>query len=158
MILAAALLMLAGTADVETVFLDHCLSPFPEADRFEQAIESNELGLERQEGRQSAQLWSDGIVSLAFATEYDLPAGMPAPQCRVSAEVASGFDHLAAAGRIGDTAGQGRGKSTGKAGNNKTQWDWEDEWGRHLRMFLTSRPSDGGAFAVSITLMQLKDG
>ena len=154
---APALPQLDGLTPLAEAFQAYCVTPFPNETLFAATIAEAGSGFTRvEETGQPGQRYTDGTIMLNYVGVEGAPMGVPAPQCRMSAEVADGFSHREAAADISDLLDIETGKTTGRAGINKTIWNFEDAQGNTLRLFLASRPvpQDHG-YAVSLTLMKL---
>ncbi|MEZ5708902.1 MAG: hypothetical protein R3E02_05885 [Blastomonas sp.] len=135
----------------------HCAAVFLDEESFHIDLAPEETGFETiEEPRHPGELWSNGDIQLSYISAGQAPAGVPAPQCRMTADVAGSFDHLASVGALNRQLSISGGSTSGKAMRNRTIWSYANEAGTPLKLFFDSRPQ-GAGFWVSLTIMNVKD-
>jgi len=139
-------------------YVEYCAEPFPDSAAFHARVRLPESVFRRSApGRQPGEHWTGRGITLSYLDASRINPDLPSPQCRVSADIASDTDHLAMAAALAEQLGLDKGRTSGRAGINKTVWNFAADNGTRLRLFMDSRPLEPGRFAASLTLLRLAE-
>ncbi|WOE74005.1 hypothetical protein [Alterisphingorhabdus coralli] len=151
------LLPAASSSQMIAVFRDLCFAPFPSREDFIRGMEDNVSGFRRDRTRRGPWRWDNGRFQLDYISDRMAPAGVPAPQCSVSATIAADPDHLSLARSLDSKLLIGKGKSSGRRGRNSTIWTLDSGEDSRFRIFLKSEPHGPERLKARMIIMKLPE-
>lgn len=140
-------------------FRSVCVDPFGDEAKVREVAESAEMGFapipNERPMVQPGSGWRSPRAVLSYSSGAGLPRDLPAPQCSLTAQAETGYDHAAAAAALERALSLPPGKTRGKNGRFQTEWNLIGPGPDKRRIFLSTEPGRSGT-GLRLSLLNLR--
>ncbi|WP_164114594.1 hypothetical protein [Sphingorhabdus sp. Alg239-R122] len=146
------------TPDFENLtqlFKESCYTALDDVEAVSTVVTASGFGFTKQAVR-IGRKWTADNMALTYVGIGKLPAKLPAPQCALSAQLASKNDHLTLKSALWRKLGISGGRSSGKGGKYNSIIDIDGEDNSKRRLFFTSQKGQSSRIYIKIMLVKLK--